>query len=104
MAAYLFVFVFFTIGIKLVLGLWFIYLLLPGNGLCPNCDHATISVADLRGVGWLARLCRVQRRWCIGCGRPHLARRGRRLTLSVLHETGPEAAPQGRNAPGSPLQ
>lgn len=93
MGAYLFLFAFSTIGSKLVLGLWLIYLLLPENGQCPNCDGSTVAVRDPAGLGWLARLCRVQRRWCTGCGRPHLARRGRGLTVSVRQEADPEAAP-----------
>lgn len=93
MATQLVIFVMSTIVLKVALGLYAIWLLFPADRRCPNCDSETIAVADVLGFGMVARICRVQRRWCVGCGLPHMARRGRSLSISVRAEPDPTVTP-----------
>lgn len=72
---WLVVFVFFTIGIKIILGVAVCYLLVPRGAECPACDGNTVAVQPARGAAWLAALTRIDRRWCTGCARPFWARR-----------------------------
>lgn len=74
LALQLAVFVFFTIGIKVVLGVLACWLLLPTERDCPACDGESVAVEAARGAGWLARMTRVGRRWCIRCARPFWVR------------------------------
>ncbi len=66
-----------TLGVKYLLGLAVIYYLFPADGRCSACDGDTIRVQPRRGLGWLARLFRVELRWCLGCGGSMLGRRRR---------------------------
>lgn len=89
------IFVFATIGVKVVLGLAAIWLLLPHGGRCDACDEQTLPVAGSGAVEWLLQLARVQRRFCVGCGRTELARRakGGRLYVGERRAAGPAGAP-----------
>ncbi|HUH11644.1 MAG TPA: hypothetical protein VMK65_00985 [Longimicrobiales bacterium] len=62
-------FVFFTIGIKVILGVLACWLLLPTERCCPACDGASVSVEPAWGAAWLSRVTRVRRRWCLRCTR-----------------------------------
>lgn len=66
-----------TLGVKCLLGLAVIYYLFPADGRCAACDGDTIPLQAKRGLGWLARLCRLERRWCLGCGGTMVGRRRR---------------------------
>lgn len=91
------VFVFFTIGIKVILGVAVCWLLLPREAQCPACDGASLAVEPARGAGWLARLTGVQRRWCTRCGRPFWARGLERpLTVAVRPHPEEDALPEVR--------
>lgn len=75
MVAVLVVFVLATVGSKLLLGLVFIYYLLPKDHRCAACDGDTVPLVPRPGFRLLSRLCRVQRRLCLRCGRTELAQR-----------------------------
>lgn len=80
MLYYYLIFFFVTVGAKLALALLMIYLLLPSDGRCSQCDEETLWLRS-GGAGRLAQrlfLGRVQRRWCPACGWTGLARRARR--------------------------
>lgn len=66
-----------TLGVKCLLGLAVIYYLFPTDGRCAACDGDTIAVQARPGLRWVARVCRVELRWCLGCGGSMLGRRGR---------------------------
>lgn len=78
-------FLFVAFGAKLLLALVMIYMLLPTDRRCDECDEETLLI-QLRGT-WraLSRLAggRVQRRWCPRCnwyGLARTARQGVRTT------------------------
>ncbi len=72
-----------TLGVKCLLGLAAIYYLFPTDGRCAACDGDTIPVQPRRGLRWLARLWRVELRWCLGCGGSMLGRRRARAVAPV---------------------
>ena len=74
LALQLAVFVFFTIGIKVVMGVLACWLLLPTEHCCPACDGDSVAVVPARGAAWLSRLTHVGRRWCLRCARPFWVR------------------------------
>lgn len=98
MLAILLLFVFATVGVKLLLGLVFIYYLLPvpEDRRCPACDGETVSLQPRPGFRLLSRLCRVQRRLCLRCGRTELAQRGREDRMFVGHASEEEVRQPGR--------
>ncbi len=65
-----------TLGVKFLLGVLLIYYLFPADGRCPACDGDTIPLQSARGLRWLSRTSRVERRLCLGCGGTVVARRG----------------------------
>lgn len=80
MLYYYLLYFFIAVGAKLLLAMLMIYLLLPDDGVCGECDGETLLIRP-RVLGRLAaRLAmgRVQWRWCSRCGWEGLARRTRR--------------------------
>ncbi len=71
-----------TIGVKCLLGVVLIYYLFPADGRCTACDGDTIPLQGRRGLRWLARLCRLDRRWCLRCGGTMVARLRGRVPVS----------------------
>jgi len=65
-----------TLGVKFLLGAALIYYLFPADGRCSACDGETIPLQAARGLRWLSRTSRVERRLCLGCGGTMVARRG----------------------------
>ncbi len=53
-----------TVLLRLVLVLAAIWLLVPRRRQCPRCGGADLS----RVASSLARLLRLERRWCLNCG------------------------------------
>ncbi|MGH7483574.1 MAG: hypothetical protein ACRELV_15610 [Longimicrobiales bacterium] len=82
-AALLAVFVFATVGVKLVLGLIAVYLLIPRGDRCDACDDSTLPLRAEGLSGRVLAFARVERRLCVGCGRTELARRTRPSRLYV---------------------
>ncbi len=79
-----------TLGVKLALGLVLIYYLFPADGRCPDCDGETLPLRARAGLRRLGRALRLERRWCMQCGRTMLARRGRGVVAQ------PAAAPESQ--------
>ncbi len=77
------VFVLSTIGAKLILGLAAIYYLMPSDGRCSACDGDTLPLVGSLPGDLLGRVLRVQKRWCVRCGRTHFARRSRERRIFV---------------------
>ncbi len=77
MLFYWILFFFLTVGAKLVLALAMIFLLLPSDARCNQCDGDTLLIRTNRPGRLGSRLSfgRVQWRWCPGCGWEGLARR-----------------------------
>jgi hypothetical protein len=76
-------FLFVAFGSKLLLALVMIYLLLPTERSCDECDGETLLIRPEGGarlLGWLTR-GRIQRRWCPRCSWYGLARVSRPFTL-----------------------
>jgi hypothetical protein len=68
-------FAFAAIGVKLLLGLWLVYALLPRSTACVHCDGDTLP---LRPAAWIdapLRLLRLGWRWCPACAGELLVRR-----------------------------
>ncbi len=80
-----------TIGVKCLLGVVLIYYLFPADGRCTACDGDTIPLQALRGLRWLARACRVERRWCLRCGGTMIGRRGRGVSVALQPAHAPPA-------------
>jgi hypothetical protein len=76
MLYYYLLFFFVTVGAKLVLALLMIYLLLPTDRRCGECDEETLLLEGHRLVRLVTRWTpgRLQRRWCPRCGRESFAR------------------------------
>lgn len=76
MSAWLFValFGFVVIGARLLLALLVIYYLTPRQSRCIGCDGDTITVAPVPGLAGASRVLRLERRWCVRCGRTTLTR------------------------------
>jgi hypothetical protein len=91
MVYYYLLFFFVTVGAKLILALVMIYLLLPSDRHCGDCEGETLLMEGSRLVRISARLWpgRLQRRWCPRCGREGFAR-------PTLRGHTPEPAPQTR--------
>jgi hypothetical protein len=64
-----------TLGAKFLLGLVFVYYLLPGDHTCETCDRETLPLQSRRGLRLLARWCGLERRWCTRCGTTAIVRR-----------------------------
>ena len=67
-------FAFATLGSKLLLGLWCVWAILPGQEECSRCDGFTTQIEPRRGLRTIYRWCRVQDRWCPRCDESFLAR------------------------------
>lgn len=82
-------FFFVAFGSKLVLALVTIYLLLPAETSCSDCDGETLLLRMGRVGRTASRLAggRLQRRWCPRCGWEGTVRapRGRGLSPAPLH-------------------
>ncbi len=89
-------FFFVAVGAKLLLALVTIYLLLPSDRRCNECDGETLLLQMSRGGRIAARLLLValQRRWCPQCGWEGMARTGRH----------PESGPQVRTDSRTPTR
>ena len=76
MLYYYLLFFFLTVGAKLVLALAMIYLLLPTDRRCGECNGETLLVEGHRLVRITTQWTpvRLQRRWCPRCGRESFAR------------------------------
>src|SRR5215467_3975349 len=60
-----------TVLLRLGLVLLVVWLLIPRRVHCPHCGEPTASL-----VGpWVARLLRIERRWCMECGWSGVAKR-----------------------------
>lgn len=67
-------FAFATLGSKVLLGLWIVWIFLPTEPECGRCDGFTTPLEPRRGLRTLYRWCRIQPRWCPCCGEHFLAR------------------------------
>jgi hypothetical protein len=78
MLFYWLLFFFVAFGAKVFLALVMIFLLLPMDRSCSQCDDDTLLIRPNRvgRLGFALSLGRVQWRWCPGCGWEGLARRG----------------------------
>jgi len=65
-----------TLGVKLLLGSALIYYLLPTDRRCVACDGDTLPLQAPRGLRWLGRVSRIERRLCLSCGGSMVGRRG----------------------------
>jgi hypothetical protein len=76
MLYYYLLFFFIAMGAKFVLALLMIYLLLPGDDRCMDCDADTLLLGGDRAALFVTRTlrARLQRRWCPACGGESLAR------------------------------
>lgn len=76
MLYYYLIFFFVTVGAKLALALVMIYLLLPTNQRCGECEGETLLMEGHALVKLVTRWSpgRLQRRWCPRCGREAFAR------------------------------
>ena len=76
MAVYL-VFLFVAAGAKLILAGVMIYLILPKDRECSQCDGQTLLLGGNRAARFRSRLFlgRIQRRWCPRCGWEGMTRR-----------------------------
>lgn len=76
MLYYYLIFFFITVGAKLVLALAMIYLLLPTDRRCSDCNEETLLIEEHFLVRLATRFTpgRLQRRWCPGCGDEAFAR------------------------------
>lgn len=76
MATWLFVllFGFVIIGARVLLAVVVIYCLTPRQASCVGCDGDTIVLTALPGLATAGRLLRIERRWCVRCGRTTLTR------------------------------
>lgn len=76
MLYYWLLFFFLAFGAKVVLALLMIYLLLPKERYCGECDEETLLIrTNLAGrIGFALSFGRVQWRWCPRCGWEGLAR------------------------------
>lgn len=79
MLYYYLLFFFIAVGAKLILAMLMIYLLLPDDRRCSECDEETLLIRTRVPGRLAARLTRrrVQWRWCPRCGWEGLARRAR---------------------------
>jgi hypothetical protein len=91
MLYYYLLFFFVTVGAKFVLALMMIYLLLPTDRHCGDCEEETLLMEGSRLVRLVCRVWpgRLQRRWCPRCGREGFAR-------PVLRHSAPNPAPETR--------
>jgi len=67
---------FVAFGAKLLLAFVMIYLLLPNDRQCTQCDEETLLIQTNRAgrIGFALSLGRIQWRWCPRCGEEGLAR------------------------------
>ena len=87
------VFAFVILIGKVLLGCAAVWLLLPKDGRCSNCDERTLPLQDPAGLSLTMRLLRVQRRWCMRCAATEVSRRPRGLRIHVRQEPDRTAAP-----------
>ena len=83
-------FFFVAFGAKLLLALLMVYLLLPRDPACCQCDEQTLLIRTNRlgRIGFALSLGRVQWRWCPRCGWEGLCRRIRsepNRSLEISH-------------------
>lgn len=55
-----------TVLLRVVLVLGLVWLLVPARRSCPRCGAGASDLACVRSR--LARLLRLERRWCLACG------------------------------------
>ena len=91
-----------ALGSKLILAMWIVWVLLPGERECSVCDGETSALEPRYGLRTLARWAGVQSRWCPRCGDSYLARRSHPPLLWVGRRDA-ESAP-GPTAPAQVLE
>ena len=91
MLYYWLLFFFVAFGAKVVLAFAMIYLLLPSDRSCSQCDEETLLIRTNRAgrIGFALSKGLVQWRWCPKCGWEGLARRVERQSR---HSTQPARA------------
>lgn len=85
-------FAFATLGSKVLLGLWVVWIVLPDKPECCRCDGITTQIEARHGLRGVYRICRIQRRWCPECGESFLAR-GRQPPQLYVGASLPEREP-----------
>ena len=65
---------FAALGSKVLLSAWIIWIFLPSQPECSRCNGFTAQVEPRPGLRTMYRCCRIQQRWCPGCGEHFLAR------------------------------
>jgi hypothetical protein len=92
MLYYWLLYFFVAFGAKVILAFAMIYILLPSETSCAQCDEETLLIRTnrLARMGFALSLGRVQLRWCPRCGWEGLARRGARPALHSRTPARPE--------------
>jgi len=65
---------FVLLGSKIVMGMIVVYMLVPRDTSCTLCDAELVPLEHARGSRRVLKLLRLQRRWCMECGRESLTR------------------------------
>jgi hypothetical protein len=96
MLYYWLLFFFIAFGSKVVLALVMIYLLLPTDRRCSQCDEETLLLRTNPIGRWAFALSlrRVQWRWCPRCGWEGLARSAAPRAYRVQPRTTPASSPR----------
>ncbi len=86
MLYYWLLFFFIAFGAKVLLAFAMVYLLLPTDTSCSQCDEETLLIRTnpVGRAGFALSFGRVQLRWCPRCGWEGLTRRASR---QATHET-----------------
>ena len=95
-------FFFVALGAKLILGVLTVYLLLPTDRRCSQCDEETILLRPSRlgRFGSALSLGRIQWRWCPRCDWEGMSRRtGREPPRPSPTPTDSSAPPRRRRVP-----
>jgi len=71
----LLLFFFVLLGSKILLGVIAVWMLIPRDVHCSICDSEMLPLEHPRGTGFVLRVFRLQRRWCMECRREALTRR-----------------------------
>lgn len=101
MLKYYLLYFFLAVGLKLVLAFVMIYLLLPSDRRCDECDAETLLVRHSAATELVSRLSlrRLHWRWCPRCGRQGWARAGRGATPGAQPRPKPARPASGTRRP-----